>query len=61
MSIGVPYLLLIIAGLAGVFWGFPAAHRGRGFRDILAALVALVGVVMTALGILLTIIPSFFG
>ncbi len=60
MHIGYPYLALIIAGLAAVIWGLPAAHRLKKPYDIAAALAVLAGVVATALGILLTIIPSFF-
>lgn len=60
MHIGYPYLALVIAGLAAVIWGLPAAHRLKKPYDIAAALAVLAGVVATAMGILLTIIPSFF-
>jgi uncharacterized membrane protein HdeD (DUF308 family) len=60
MSIGYQYILLIIAGLAGMAWGMPAAHRLKSPFDIGAAVAVLCGVITFALGILLTFIPSFF-
>ena len=60
MTIGYQYILLIIAGLAGMIWGLPAAHRLKYPRDIGAAIVVLCGVIVFALGILLTFIPGFF-
>ncbi len=60
MNIGYQYILLIIAGLAGMVWGLPAAHRLKSPFDIAAALAVLGGVVAFALGILLTCIPGFF-
>jgi len=60
MQIGYPYLLLIIAGIAAIVWGLPAAHRLKKPFDIAAALAVLAGVIATVIGILLTIIPSFF-
>ena len=60
MNIGYQYIILIIAGMAGIIWGLPAAHRLKSPYDIGAALVALAGVVVTTLGVLLTFIPNFF-
>jgi len=60
MNIGYQYILLIIAGLAGMIWGLPAAHRLKSPYDIAAAVAVLCGVVAFALGILLTFIPGFF-
>jgi hypothetical protein len=60
MDIGYQYILLILAGLAGMAWGFPAAHRLKKPYDIGAALAVLCGVIVFALGILLTFIPHFF-
>jgi hypothetical protein len=60
MSIGYQYILLIIAGLAGMVWGMPAAHRLKSPFDIVAAVAVLCGVIAFALGILLTFIPGFF-
>jgi len=60
MHIGYPYLALVVAGIAAIIWGLPAAHRLKKPYDIAAALAVLAGVVVTALGILLTIIPNFF-
>lgn len=60
MNIGYQYLFLIIAGMAGIVWGLPAAHRLKSPYDIAAALAVLAGVIATAMGILLTFIPGFF-
>lgn len=60
MNIGYQYLLLIIAGLAGIIWGLPAAHRLKSPYDIGAALAVLAGVIASAMGVLLTFIPAFF-
>jgi hypothetical protein len=60
MSIGYQYILLIIAGLAGMIWGMPAVHRLKSPFDIGAAVAVLCGVIAFALGILLTFIPGFF-
>jgi hypothetical protein len=60
MKIGYQYIPVIIAGLAGMVWGFPAAHRLKNPYDIGAALIVLCGVVAFAIGILLTCIPDFF-
>ena len=60
MSIGYQYILLIIAGLAGMVWGLPAAHRLKSPFDIAAAVAVLFGVIVFALGVLLTFIPGFF-
>jgi hypothetical protein len=60
MTIGYQYIALIIAGVAGMVWGFPAAHRLKKPFDIAAAVVVLCGVIACALGVLLTFIPGFF-
>lgn len=60
MIIRILYILLSIAGLAGMAWGIPAAHRLKKPFDAAAALVVLCGVIAFAMGILLTIIPHFF-
>ncbi|HIJ82448.1 MAG TPA: hypothetical protein HPP76_12145 [Desulfuromonadales bacterium] len=60
MTIGYQYIPLIIAGLAGMIWGLPAAHRLKNPLDIGAAFVVLCGVVASAFGVLLTFIPDFF-
>lgn len=51
---------LIVAGLACIAWGLPAAHRLRRPLDIVAALVVLAGVVAALLGALLAAVPDFF-
>ena len=61
MQSGLKFIPLIIAGLAAVAWGLPAAHRLRRPFDTAAALVVLAGVVAAAMGVLLLIIPNFFG
>ena len=60
MHAGVKFIPLVIAGLAAIAWGLPAAHRLRRPLDIVAALAVLAGVVTAALGVLLVIIPDFF-
>jgi len=60
MYAGLKYIPLIICGLTGIVWGLPAAHRLKNPLDIGAALAVLVGVVMAAMGVLLTVIPNFF-
>lgn len=60
MQAGVKFIPLVIAGLAAIAWGLPAAHRLRPPFDIAAALAVLAGVVTAAMGILLLIIPDFF-
>jgi uncharacterized membrane protein SpoIIM required for sporulation len=60
MSIGYHYIPLIIAGLGGMAWGLPAAHRLKRPHDIGAAFAVLGGVIVFAFGILLTFIPGFF-
>ena len=61
MQSGLKFIPLIISGLAAVAWGLPAAHRLRRPFDTAAALVVLAGVVAAAMGVLLVIIPNFFG
>ena len=60
MHAGVKFIPLIIAGLAAIVWGLPAAHRLRKPFDIAAAVVVLAGVVTAAMGVLLVTIPNFF-
>ena len=60
MSIAYQYIPLIIVGMAGIIWGLPAAHRLKSPYDIGAALAVLAGVIVTAMGVLLTFIPGFF-
>lgn len=60
MPAGLKFIPLIVAGLAAIAWGLPAAHRLRPPFDIAAALAVLAGVVAAAMGVLLLIIPDFF-
>lgn len=61
MYAGLKYIPLIIAGLGAICWGLPAAHHLRRPLDVVASLAVLAGVALTAIGVLLTIIPHFFG
>ena len=54
------YLLLVVAGLVALGWGFPTAHRWPSPRNLLPSLAALLGIVMLLLGALLTFLPRFF-
>ncbi|MHB8056428.1 MAG: hypothetical protein ACYDHC_00890 [Desulfuromonadaceae bacterium] len=60
MTIGYQYIALVVAGLAGMIWGLPAAHRLKFPLDIAAAAAVLCGVIVFALGVLLTCVPGFF-
>jgi hypothetical protein len=60
MYAGLKFIPLIIAGLAAIAWGLPAAHRLKFPFGIAAALAVLTGVITTVMGILLTILPDFF-
>jgi len=60
MKVGYQYIPLILAGLAGIFWGLPAAHRLKSPFDICAAVAVLCGIIAVTLGVLLTCIPVFF-
>lgn len=54
------YSAMIVVGIAAIAWGLPAAHRLRNPFDILAALVALAGLIAALLGALLVLVPGFF-
>ncbi len=54
------YSAMIVAGVAAIAWGLPAAHRLRRPYDILAACLVLVGTVMALIGALLVAVPGFF-
>jgi hypothetical protein len=54
------YAGLVLAGIALICWGLPAAHRLRSPFDILAALAVLAGLVVALLGALLICVPGFF-
>ena len=51
---------MIVAGLAAISWGLPAAHRLQRPFDILAAFTVLAGTVLALLGALLVAVPGFF-
>ena len=54
------YVVMVLAGIALVSWGLPAAHRLKSPLDILAALAVLIGVLVALLGALLIAVPGFF-
>ncbi len=54
------YAAMIVAGVAAIAWGLPAAHRLQRPFDILAALLVLAGTAAALLGALLTAVPGFF-
>jgi hypothetical protein len=60
MQAGLMYISLLVAGLAAIAWGLPAAHRLRQPFDSAAALAVLAGVIAAVVGVLLLIIPNFF-
>ena len=54
------YAGMVLAGIALMCWGLPAAHRLKSPFDILAALAVLAGLVAALLGALLIAVPGFF-
>lgn len=54
------HALMIPAGLAGIGWGFWAAHNAKRPLDILGALAMLAGLAVSLLGTLLVCVPGFF-
>lgn len=54
------YAAMVLAGLALVVWGLPAAHRLKSPWDLMASLAVLAGVVAALLGALLICVPNFF-
>ncbi|AAR36506.1 hypothetical protein KIP69_15150 [Geobacter sulfurreducens] len=53
--------VLIGGGLLVTAWGLPAAHRLRRPWGAVAALAVLGGVVSALTGVLLAVVPHFFG
>jgi len=54
------YVLLIIAGLFGIGWGFWAAHNAKRPLDIVGAAVTIPSLVAALIGTLLVCVPGFF-
>ena len=52
--------VLVVAGIALIAWGLPAAHRLKSPLDCLAALAVLAGVIAGLIGTLLIAVPDFF-
>lgn len=52
--------VLVIAGIALISWGLPAAHRLKSPLDCLAALAVLAGIIAGLIGTLLIAVPDFF-
>jgi hypothetical protein len=55
------YVILALAGLVMVIWGLPSAYSlSKTWLKIVAALIAVIGLIIFVLGILLTCVPWFF-
>ena len=54
------YILMILAGLFGLGWGFWAAHNAKKPIDIIGSFAILAGFVVALLGTLLVCVPGFF-
>ena len=54
------YILMIIVGTILVVGGYAASERADKPLDLLGAVGALLGLIMTFLGILLGAVPNFF-
>lgn len=53
-------IFMILAGLAMISWGFWAADKMKNPWDIVGALFAPAGLVVSLLGVLLLFVPNFF-
>lgn len=56
----VAYIAMVVAGIALISWGLPAAHRLKSPLDTVAAVAVLFGVIVAILGALLIAVPGFF-
>ena len=56
----IQYIIMIVVGTVLVIGGYAASERADKPLDILGAVGALVGLIMTFLGILLGAVPNFF-
>jgi hypothetical protein len=54
------YCGMVVTGIAAIGWGLSAAHRLKSPFDILAALLALAGLIAALVGALLIAVPGFF-
>ena len=54
------YVLLILAGLFGLGWGFWAANNAKRPVDIIGSVVTIIGFAAALLGTLLLVVPGFF-
>ena len=54
------YVLMIIAGIPLVGWGFWASYNARKPWDIAGAILIPAGLIIALLGVLLTAVPDFF-
>ena len=54
------YVLMILAGLLGLGWGFWAAHNAKRPFDAIGSVVILLGFASAILGALLVCVPGFF-
>lgn len=53
-------IIMIIAGLPVIGWGFWASHNAKKPLDIIGALALPVGLIVSLLGVLLVCVPNFF-
>jgi len=56
----IQYIIMIIVGVILVVGGYGTSERADKPYDILGALGALAGLILTFLGILLGAVPNFF-
>jgi len=54
------YVLMILAGLFGLGWGFWAANNAGKPFDVIGSVATILGLAAALLGTLLTVVPNFF-
>ena len=54
------YIIMIVAGLILICWGFWATYNARRPWDMLGALSLPVALIITLMGVLLSAVPDFF-
>jgi len=59
--VGFIYFLLVVAGVALTVHGFGSAGRAKGAASLLGALLMIAGTALTFGGLLLWLVPGFFG
>jgi hypothetical protein len=58
---GVVYFLLVVAGLVLTYYGFASAGQRSGAASLGGALVMLAGIALLFAGLLMGLVPGFFG